>query len=92
MWSQIPIEEPTGEPLTRFDPREGPCTDLDQHIYLNDQKFMDVNLTCFMMMTKDLLVLFGMIGRPANMKVKIKDLEEFVCWIHIISDPVVVKV
>ena len=40
---------------------------------------MDVDLACFMMLIKDLPALFGRIGRPANKKVKIKDLEEFAC-------------
>jgi hypothetical protein len=79
MWPQIPIEESVGDLLTRLGPREGPCTDLDQHSYFNDPKFMDVNLTCLIMQNEDLPVLFGRIGCLANMNVKIKDLEEFAC-------------
>ena len=92
MWPQIPIEEPAGEPLIRFGPRAGPCTDLEQQPYLNDPNYMDVDLACFKMLAKDLPTLFGTIGRPTNRKVKIKDLEEFACWIHVISYPIVVKV
>ena len=92
MWPQIPIEEPAGEPLIRFGPRAGPCTDLEQQPYLNDPNYMDVDLACFKMLAKDLPTLIGTIGRPTNRKVKIKDLEEFACWIHVISYPIVVKV
>jgi hypothetical protein len=53
---------------------------------------MDVDLTCFMMLTKDLSTLFGMIDRLINRKIKIKDIKEFACWIHIISNLVVVKI
>ena len=92
MWPQIPIEEPARELLIRFGPRAGPYTDLEQHPYLNDPKYMDVDLACFMMLTEELPTLFRRIGRPANMKVKIKDLKEFACWIHVISYPIIVKV
>jgi hypothetical protein len=44
------------------------------------------------MMTEDFSTLFRRIGRSCNKKVKINDLEEFACWIHVISDPVIMKV
>jgi hypothetical protein len=53
---------------------------------------MDVDLACLIIQNEDLPVLFGRIGCLANMNVKIKDLEEFACWIHVISNPVVVKI
>jgi hypothetical protein len=40
----------------------------------------------------DLPDLFGIMARPANCRVKIKDLEEFDDWLHIISDPTMVRV
>ena len=45
-----------------------------------------------MMLTGDLPDLFGIMARPANRKVKIRDLLEFSDWLHVISDPIVVRV
>jgi len=36
--------------------------------------------------------LFGIMARPVNRKVSMKDLPEFDDWFHVISDPIVVKV
>lgn len=84
MWQRNPIKMSAGEQLTRFGPRVEPCTDLDQHPYLNDPKYMNVDLASFMMLTGDLPALFGRIGRPIYRKIKIKDLKELACSIHVI--------
>ncbi len=44
------------------------------------------------MLTKDLLTLFGIMIHMANQKVPMKDLLEFDDWLHVISNPIVVKV
>ena len=44
------------------------------------------------MLTLDLPGLFGSMARPANRRVKIKDLVEFSDLLHIISDPIVVRI
>lgn len=44
------------------------------------------------MLTKGLLALFGIIGCPTKKWIKVKDLKEFSGLIHVISDPIVVKV
>jgi hypothetical protein len=53
---------------------------------------MDLDSTCFMMLTQDLLALFGIIIWSTNYKVKVKNLPEFDDWLHVIYDPIVVKV
>jgi hypothetical protein len=45
-----------------------------------------------MMLTRDLPTFFGIIARPANWKVLVRDLPEFDDWFHVISDPILVKV
>lgn len=38
---------------------------------------MDLDATYFMMLIRDLPTLFEIMGRPANRKVKVKDLKKF---------------
>jgi len=45
-----------------------------------------------MMLTRDLPALFGIMARPANRKVPVRELPEFDDWLHVIFDPIVVKV
>jgi hypothetical protein len=59
---------------------------------VNDPNFIDLDAACFMMLTRDLPTLFGIMARPANRKVPVRDLREFDDWLHVISDPIVVKV
>ncbi len=59
---------------------------------MNDLDFIDLDAACFMMLTKDLPALFEIMARPANRKVPVRDLPEFDDWLHVISDPIVVKV
>ncbi len=44
------------------------------------------------MLTSDLPTLFGIEARPANRKVSMRDLPEFHDWLHVIFDPIMVKV
>ena len=44
------------------------------------------------MLILDLPGLFGSMAHPANRRVKIKDLVKFSDWLHVISDPIVVRV
>jgi hypothetical protein len=43
------------------------------------------------MFTRDLVALFGIMVCPANRKVPVKDLPEFNDRLHMIFDPIVVK-
>jgi hypothetical protein len=79
-------------PLRQFPPLSGPCSILLEHLEINDPKSIDLDAACFMMLTRDLPALFGIMARPANRKVPVKDLSEFDDWLHVISDPIVVKV
>ena len=47
---------------------------------------------CFMMLIMDLPDLFGITARSANIVIRICDSLEFADWLHVISDPVVVRV
>jgi hypothetical protein len=62
-----------------------------EHPEINDPKYIDFDATCFMMLTKDLPALFGIMVRPANCKVLVRNLPEFDDWLHVISEPIVVK-
>lgn len=44
------------------------------------------------MMTLDLLELIGVIACSMNHKVKVKDLDKFNDWLHVIYDIVVIKI
>jgi len=44
-----------------------------------------------MMLTRDLPTLFGIMVHPTNCKVLVRDLPEFDDWLHVTSDPIVVK-
>lgn len=58
---------------------------------INNPRSMDLNMTCFMMLTSDLFNLIGLIASLANCKVKVKDMEKFKDWMHVIFDFMVVK-
>ena len=82
----------TAAALVRFPPLVGPCIDPVLFPEVNDPQHLDLDAACFMMLTRDLSDLFGIMARPANRKVKIRDLPEFSDWLHVISDPIVVRV
>jgi hypothetical protein len=60
--------------------------------FVNNSSGMDLDAACIMMLTLDLPDLFGVMTQPANRRVKIRDLVEFNDWLHVIFDPVVVRV
>ncbi|KAG0563072.1 hypothetical protein KC19_8G003000 [Ceratodon purpureus] len=78
--------------LERFPPLRGPYMDIDEEYPFNDPDCLDIDAACFMMLTMDLPSLFGIMARPANRKIRIRDSLEFRDWLHVISDPVVVRV
>jgi hypothetical protein len=78
--------------LERFPPLRGDRTDIDAHPYINDPLDLDVDAACFMMLTMDLSSLFGIIARHANMVIRVRDSHEFADWLHVISDPIVVRI
>jgi hypothetical protein len=86
------LHQPT-TPLVRFPP----LSDFAEAAQIQDPQInrpedIDLDSACFMMLTQDLPALFGIMIRPANRKVKVKDLPEFDDWLHVVSDPIVVKV
>lgn len=92
VYAHRPLSSHTGVALVRFPPLLGPC--VDSHLFpeVNDPEHLDLDAACFMMLTLDFPDLFGCMARPANRKVKVRDLPEFSDWLHVISDPVVVRV
>ena len=59
---------------------------------LNHPSRMDLDAACFCMLTRDLPDLFGIMAHPNNRRVKIRDVEGFDDWLHVVSDPIVVRV
>ncbi len=92
LYPRTALATTTRVPLVQFPPLSGPCTDLLEHPDVNDPDFIDLDAACFMMLTRDLPALFGIMARPTNRKVPVRDLPEFDDWLHVISDPIVVKV
>ena len=45
-----------------------------------------------MMLTMDLPSMFGIMTRPANRLISVRDAEQFDDWLHVILNPVVVRV
>lgn len=88
LWDPTPLRDPTEVPLVRFPPLVGSSTDGE----VNHPQHLDLDAACFMMLTSDLPDLFGVMARPANRRVKVRDLPEFSDWLHVISDPIVVRV
>jgi len=78
-------------PLVRFSPLKRPCTNLLEHSEINDPKYIYLDAACFVMLTRDLLALFGIMARLAKRKVLVRDLPEFDDWLHVISDSIVVR-
>jgi hypothetical protein len=80
---------PRSDDVVRFPLAVGPAFIRE---FVNNPSGMDLDAACIMMLTLDLPDLFGVMVRPANRRVKIRDLVEFNDWLHVISDPVVVRV
>ena len=78
--------------LERFSSLRGECTDIDAHPHINDPEDLDVDAACFMILTRDLPSMFGIMARPANMVIRVRDSPELVDWFHMISDSVVVRI
>jgi hypothetical protein len=60
--------------------------------FVNNPSGMDLDAACIMILTLDLPDLFGIMAWLANHRIKIGDLVEFNDWLHLISDPEVVRV
>jgi hypothetical protein len=78
--------------LERFPPLRIDRAEFDAQPHINDPMDLDVDAACFMMLTSDLSSLFGIMARPANRVISVRDSPEFADWLHVISDPVVVRV
>jgi hypothetical protein len=63
-----------------------------KHPDINHPDFIDLDAACFMMFTRDLPTLFEIMARPANRTVPVRDLPKFDDRVHVIFDPIVVKV
>jgi hypothetical protein len=84
------LHQPTNG-LVRFPPLSDFAEAAQVHDpQINRPEDMDLDSACLMMLTQDLPAVFGIMIRPANRKVK--DLPEFDDWLHVVSDPIVVKV
>jgi hypothetical protein len=91
-FSRTTLAIPRLDAVERFPPVVGPAIDLAQFFDVNDPTCMDLDAACIMMLTLDLPDFFNVMARPANRQVKIRDLVEFGDWLHVISDPVVLRV
>lgn len=78
--------------LPRFALHVGPSAPFANDTELNHPGRMDLDAACFCMLTRELSDLFGIMARLANRLVKIRDLVEFSDWLHVMSDPIVVRV
>jgi len=92
LYAHTPLANIIRGPLVQFPPLSGPCTNLLEHCNINHPDFVYLDITCFMMLTMDLPALFGITVCPANRKVPVKNLPKFHDWLHVISDPIMVKV
>lgn len=79
----------TSAGLVRFPLLCGPST-VDPEA--NDPHTLDLDAACVTMLTLDLPEMFGIMARPACRKIPVRDLPEFVDWLHVISDHIVVRV
>ena len=86
------LARPRGSTLPRFAPSVGHSDRFTHDQELNHPSTMDLDVVCFCMLTRDLPELFKIMVRPANRRVKIRDLVEFSDWLHVVSDPIVVRV
>jgi hypothetical protein len=59
---------------------------------INNPQHMDIDVASFMMLSQDLPMLLGSMIRPGNRKVRIRDFEGFEDWLHVILDPVVMRI
>lgn len=92
MYARTTLTMPRSSVLNGFPPLVGPAVDLSQSTDINNPERMNIDATYFLMLTLDLPDLFGIMARSANRRVKIRDLEEFADWFHVISIPIVVRV
>ena len=90
--SLIPPTRRPANHLQIFRPTVGQFADARELGDINNPQGMDVDAACFFMLSHDLPLLLGAIIRPGNRKVKIRDVEGFGDWLHVVSDPVVVRV
>jgi hypothetical protein len=78
--------------LQTFRPAVGQFANGGELGEINNPQHIDIDVASFMMLSQKLPLLLGAIIRPNNRKVKIRDFEDFEHWLHVISDPVVVRI
>ena len=76
-------------PMARSAVFSGPLASIGRPIDPNE---VDVDAVCCTMLTQDLLELLRAITRPTNQLVGIRDFDKFDDWLHMIADPIVVRV
>jgi hypothetical protein len=91
LYTCTPLVSIINVPFVWFPPLSGLCTNLLEHSEINDPKYIYLDAACFVMLTRDLLALFGIMARLAKRKVPVRDLPEFDDWLHVISDSIVVR-
>ena len=92
VFSRSHLTRPRVGTLPRFAPFVGPSDPFVHDRELNHHSRMDLDVICFYMLTRDLIELFGIMARLANRRVKIRDLVELSDWLHMVSNPIVVRV
>jgi len=91
LYIHTPFVSRIDAPFVRFSPFNGPNINLLEHPEINDPKYINFDATYFMMLTKDLPALFGIMVRLTNCKMLVRDFLEFDDWLHVICEPIVVK-
>ena len=83
---------PRAGTLPRFAPFVGPSDPFVHDTELNHLSWMDLDASCFCMLTFDLPNLFGIMARHTNCQIKMRDLADFSDWLYVVLDPIVVRV
>jgi hypothetical protein len=59
---------------------------------VNNSSSMDLDTSCFIIFTNDLPNLLGNMACPANIRINVRDSVVFKDWVHVISDPIMIKI
>ena len=70
----------------------GPSEPFAHDQELNHPSRMDLDVACFCMLTRGLPELFGIMARPANRRLKIRELVKFSDGLHMVSNLIVVRI
>ena len=89
-YPMVPVTDPHSNDIHAEDSNENEGeSDLHFCVHMNS---IDLDKANFLMLTGDLSEFIGAIACPANRLIPVNDVDRFKEWLHVISDPVVVKV